>query len=193
MSTATAREYPEPSSGPPRRPGRVRALYDRFEHLLSEVGKFGIVGAVAFFVDVGVFNFSLRTLAWNPLWSQVASVTVAATLAFVGNRFWTWRDRPRSSLRREYVLYFVFNAVGLLIGLACLWFSHYLLGAIWPRVFQSHLMDNISAKIVGTALGTIFRFWAYRRWVFVESQPDHAALAAGRDPPRTDGQEGSTP
>ena len=41
-------------------------------------------------------------------------------------------DRPPSSLHREYVLYAIFNVIGLLISLACLWISHDLLGAWRP-------------------------------------------------------------
>jgi ABC-type phosphate transport system auxiliary subunit len=55
--------------------------------------------------------------------------------------------------------------VGLAIGLACLAISHYGLGHFWPAL-QSQLADNISGQLVGTALGTLFRFWSYRRFVF---------------------------
>jgi hypothetical protein len=34
---------------------------------------------------------------------------------------------------------------------------------------QSPLADNISGQLVGTALGTLFRFWSYRRFVFPEA------------------------
>ena len=34
----------------------------------------------------------------------------------------------------------------------------------------SRLADNI-ATVVGIGLGTLFRFWAYRRWVFA-GDPD---------------------
>jgi hypothetical protein len=50
--------------------------------------------------------------------------------------------------------------VGLLIALSCLGFSRYLLGLHGP------LADNIAANGFGLALGTAFRFWSYRRWVF---------------------------
>ncbi|MSW42688.1 MAG: GtrA family protein, partial [Actinobacteria bacterium] len=32
----------------------------------------------------------------------------------------------------------------------------------------SPLADNVSANVIGLGLGTIFRFWSYRRWVFPE-------------------------
>ena len=28
------------------------------------------------------------------------------------------------------------------------------------------LADNIAANVVGLLLGTLFRFWSYRTWVF---------------------------
>jgi putative flippase GtrA len=40
--------------------------------------------------------------------------------------------------------------------------SHYLLD------FTSTLADNIAANVIGLGLGTAFRFWSYRRWVFPE-------------------------
>ncbi|MEV7227958.1 MULTISPECIES: GtrA family protein [Polymorphospora] len=148
------------------RPGLVRRIIDRFGHLVRELGKFGAVGGIAFVVDLLIFNLA-RGQGMEVLAAKTLSTAVAATVAFIGNRFWTWRHRERSGLAREYLLYFFFNAVGLGIGLACLGISHYVLGSIWPRIFQSLIADNISANLVGAALGTLFRFWSYRRFVFV--------------------------
>lgn len=133
--------------------------------LLHEIAKFGVVGALAFVLDIGLFN-ALRY--WGdpgpfydrPLTAKVISVVAATTFAYVGNRFWTFRDRGRTSYRREYVLFFVLNAAAMLISVGCLWFSHYALGLTSP------LADNLSANVIGVGLGTLFRFWSYRRWVF---------------------------
>lgn len=53
--------------------------------------------------------------------------------------------------------------------MACLAISRYGLGALWPDVFQTALADNVASFVVGTGLGTLFRFWSYRRFVFVEA------------------------
>jgi len=143
----------------------IRALIARFEHLLRELGKFGTVGTVAFAVDITIYNTLLTLYDLETVLSGAISMVIAATVAFFGNRFWTWRDRERSGLRREYVLYFLFNLVGLVIGLSCLALSHYGLGSIWPAL-QSPLADNVAKNVVGMALGTVFRFWAYRQIVF---------------------------
>src|SRR5688572_18271111 len=38
------------------RPRGLRGLYERFRHLIHELGKFGTVGLVAFAVDTVLFN-----------------------------------------------------------------------------------------------------------------------------------------
>lgn len=159
----------------------VRALHARVEHLIHELAKFGVVGAFAYVVDITVFNL-LRSgdgpLNDKPLTAKIISTVLATTVAFIGNRQWTFRHRERTNLRREYVLFFALNAVALVIALSCLGISHYLLG------FTSPLADNLSANIIGMALGTVFRFWAYRRFVFTaplalpDDEPESPALAA---------------
>ena len=144
----------------------MRSLYARVEHLVHEVAKFGAVGLIALVVDVGLFNLlcygAASPLHGKVLTAKIVSVCVATTVAYFGNRYWTFRHRGRTSFHREYLLFFVLNGVGLAISVGILWFSHYALG------FTSALADNISANVIGLGLGTLFRFWSYRRWVFPE-------------------------
>lgn len=154
-------------------------LYYRLGHLVRELMKFGVVGGVAFVVDVAVFN---AVLAWSdkPLTSKTVSTVLATTVAYAGNRHWTFRRRSRSRVSREYALFFLFNGVGLAIALTCLAVSHYVLG------FTSALADNVAANGVGLVLGSAFRFFSYRRWVFPALLPRAAepVLSADRSPPR---------
>jgi putative flippase GtrA len=157
-----------------------RSIAGRLTQEIRELGKFGVIGVIAWVVDTVVFNASLSWLggSWAP--AAVISTTVSATVAFIGNRFWTWRHRARSSLRREYVLYAVFNLIGLLISLACLFVSHEMLGHFWPHVFRTRLADNISKQGFGLLLGTAFRFWSYRRYVFTSPEPGAVVPAEPR-------------
>jgi putative flippase GtrA len=143
------------------------AAYYRLGHLVRELMKFGVVGGFAFLVDIGLFNLLLHATD-KPLTSKTISAVVATTVAYIGNRHWTFRRRERSGVRREYTLFFLLNGVGLVIALACLAISHYLLD------FTGRLADNIAANGVGLALATTFRFWSYRRWVFRELVPEAA-------------------
>ena len=143
---------------------------ERVARLFRELSRFGMVGVVCLSVDVGLFNLLRFGLDVGPLTSKVLSTVVAASLSYLLNRVWSFGHTARTGVRREYVLFFVLNGIGLLISLTCLWVSHYLLG------FTSPLADNVSANGVGLVLGTTFRFLSYKRWVFV-SHDRAAALA----------------
>ncbi|MEV1332782.1 GtrA family protein [Micromonospora costi] len=160
----------EEQPGSPRaRTGPLRALVDRFGHLVHELSKFATVGGIAFLLDFALFNFLTAGRGFEQVTAKTISTVIAATVAFLGNRFWTWRHRQRNNPAREYALFFFFNGVGLGIAVACLAISRYGLGSVWPEVFRTGLADNIASFIVGTGLGTLFRFWSYRRFVFVEA------------------------
>ena len=147
---------------PVRAPGRLRVAATA---LIAQLAKFGVVGGVAYVVDVGLFNLlsyvgSPPLLDGQPLLAKVASTGVATVVAWLGNRYWTFRHNRRPDRAREFVLYLFMCMIGLLIALSCLWLSHYVLG------FTSPLADNISANVIGLVAGTTFRFWAYKRFVF---------------------------
>ena len=129
-----------------------------------ELAKFGSVGLLAFFVDLGVFNLFLVFFGASPILSKFVSVAVATVVAWLGNRYWTFAAGRTASSGKELLEFAIINLVGLFIGVVCLWISHYLLG------FTSVLADNISANVIGLGLGTVFRYFGYRRWVFTGQQ-----------------------
>lgn len=136
--------------------------HPRLTALAREVGKFGSVGAVAYVVQLAVTNL-LWALTDHPvLVGQVIGTVCAIVVAFVGNRFWTFAHRARTGYGRETVLFLVMNGVGMLIQLGCQAFSLYVLGLDGP------LAQNIAGNVVGVGLGTLFRFFSYRTWVFPE-------------------------
>ena len=71
--------------------------------------------------------------------------------------------------------------MGLVIQLACLWLTTYLLG------LHGKLTYNV-ALVTGIALATLFRYWSYKTWVW-RAQPPSIPVAGGpgrslfREPP----------
>ena len=84
-------------------------------------------------------------------------------------------------------MFFAFSGVGVLLSMAPLWFSSYVLQLRVPDVSLTveNVADFISAYIIGNLLQMAFRFWAFRRWVFPDQyarDPEKAlesALTAG--------------
>lgn len=132
--------------------------------LAKELSAFGVVGAVNVVVDTGLFNAGHFWLGLGPTTSNVMSTGIATTLSYFANRHWSFSHRARTGLRREYTLFFLLNAVALAMSVVCVDITFYLLGLTSP------LAVNV-AKFVGLGLGTIFRFWSYKRWVFLPADP----------------------
>jgi len=156
--------------------GKVPA---RFHKIGDEIAKFGTIGLI----NIGV-NSAVVNLLWLTPWlhgSQVKAkaiaTIVAATSAYFMNRHWTYRNRPKSSLRREYTLFFAFNLVGLFIEV----------GAVSVAKYWLHRTDLLVLNIfslLGIALGTLFRFWAYRTHVFKLEPASASASTASASPVR---------
>lgn len=143
---------------------RLGRRLDLTRHLGSGarlLSRFGAVGLLALVVDVGTFNLLRQVVELGPLTSKTVAVVLATTVAFAGNRSWTFGHRAGGrGVGAAYVLFFAANGVALLISLACLAVTSYGLGLTSP------LAENVSSNVVGLGLGTAFRFWAYARWVF---------------------------
>lgn len=134
--------------------------------------KFGLVGVGALVVDVGLFNLFVHSnlghdIAYWPLVAKILSVSISTVVAWLGNRFWTFRKTRRKRFLIELAEYAVVAVGGMLIAVTCLWVSHYALG------FTDLISDNISANVVGLVLATAFRYLLNRYWVFHPARKHH--------------------
>ena len=138
---------------------RVGGLYERFRQLIHEGTKFGVVGGIGFLVTDGGTNL-LQSALHGWLKANVIATLAGMIVTYFGSRYWTFRHRERGGMGRETVLFFVLNGIGLGIQLACIGFTNYGLG----------LTDKFSLNValfLGICLGTLFRFWSYRKWVWI--------------------------
>jgi putative flippase GtrA len=123
--------------------------------------KFGLVGVLNTLINLAVFNALLIAVHdVGRVKANFVATAVATVFAYVMNRYWTFKHRPSDHSRsREFILFVFFNVVGLGIESALIGGTVYILGT------NTIVAVNI-AKILGLVLGTVFRFWAYRTFVF---------------------------
>ncbi|WP_270258478.1 GtrA family protein [Kocuria marina] len=149
---------------------RAHALWNLF---VKELAKFGVVGAAAFGINAGLVWVLMHTeyFAESHIKAKVVATVVAIIFSWIANRLWTFRDKRQEDKRKELVQFLVANGIGMGIELGCLGVSYYVLG------LTSATASFISGTIIGTILGTIFRYFAYRFWVFstkLDQDPDFA-------------------
>jgi putative flippase GtrA len=161
-----------PRAGPEGSDPLIATLRERFGRLVQELAKFGVVGAIGFVVNVGGYNGLRFDLHVGPVTSGTIAYLAAAVVTFLGNRYWTFRHRHSRGTMRDSVLFFVFNGVAYLIQTASIALVNYTFG------LTDQLSNNI-ALLFGIALGTLFRFWSYSRWVWADRSSGGAGTAEG--------------
>ena len=148
-----------------RLPRPIRPYFERHHELI----KFAIVGATTFIIDSAIFyTLKLTVLEPKPVTAKIIAGIVAVIASYILNREWSFRDRGGRERHHEALLFFAFSGVGVLLSMAPLWFSSYVLQLRVPEVSLTveNIADFISAYIIGNLLQMAFRFWAFRRWVF---------------------------
>lgn len=134
---------------------------------VREVLRFLVTGGIAYLADLVIFNVLLFS-GVGSVWSKVVSSVVAIAVAFVGSRYYTWRDRRSEHPGREYAMFVLLSVVAAGLQLLCLTITHYGFG------WTSPLADNLSGNVVGMAIAMVFRFLTFRSLVF----PDRSAATS---------------
>jgi putative flippase GtrA len=135
----------------------ARAQYERFRSLVHEFTKFAVIGAAGVVITNAVYDLLYIHLGLGPVTSTTIATIVATIASYLGNRYWSFRDRQRTGVPREIVIFTVLNGIGLLIQDATVAFNYYLLGLGHDK------LAGFIALNAGIVLATLFRFWSYRR------------------------------
>ncbi|WP_265447762.1 GtrA family protein [Flexivirga meconopsidis] len=159
---------------------RIKTL---IQSVWREAAKFGVIGVLNTFVDIGLFNYLAGD--GGPLDNKITTAKfisggVATVFAWIGNRYWTFRHRRNRPVHHEVLLFFIVNGIALGLSTAWVAFAHYTLG------LQGTLWLNINA-FIGIGIGTVFRFWAYKKYVFANEPVDTEPVAEALTDPMHDG------
>ncbi|WP_316315924.1 GtrA family protein, partial [Clavibacter michiganensis] len=102
----------------------------------------------------------------------VLALAVARVVPSFGSRLWTFRDRAGSQTLRSFLVFAAINVVAILLQLGCLAFSRYVLH------LDSPVADNVAGTLVGQVVATVFRYFAYGKFVFTDDREAGAEAIA---------------
>jgi putative flippase GtrA len=160
----------------------ILAISLRFGPKAKEVErflKFAIVGIIGAIVDFGVLNLLQATIL-HPNEPQVELKVALATGTafssavlsnFIWNRYWTYPDSRSRSVRRQLVLFFMVNAIGMAFRL---WFvrtlfspmGHSGVDALQALGLMSGPVDAPVTRRIGTNIAQFFAVWIVMLWNF---------------------------
>jgi putative flippase GtrA len=133
--------------------------------LLKEITAFGLVGAVGVSIDVSLFNVFFSQ---GQIVAKCISTFAATCVTYFGNRYFSFSHRARSGIGRETSIFLGINVVTLMFSIMVIAVFEY------PLHFKHHLVAMNLVNIVTIGIGTLFRFWSYKRFVFLHPDKVHA-------------------
>jgi putative flippase GtrA len=146
----------------------MRRAYEAERRNVLDGSKFIVVGILNTALDLGLFNYlHFGSPHLGVLSAKAFSTLIGAISSYIMDRRWAFRDRAQMPVARDFSLFLLLNGAGLCIQLSCLTVVRYGLN------LQSVAALNL-AQLVGAAIGMVFRFFTYRRWVFPAVQPPSA-------------------
>ena len=155
----------------------ARAQYERFRSPIHQFAKFAVIGVAGVVITNAVYDLLYIHLGLGPVTSTTIATIVATIASYLGNRYWSFRDRQRTGVLRETVIFTVLNGIAVLVQDATVAFNYYLL-----HLGHDKLAGFIALN-TGIVLATLFRFWSYRRFVWVAPPAREAGDTGGRPRP----------
>ncbi|GAB2752969.1 GtrA family protein [Amycolatopsis magusensis] len=145
--------------------GKIHQALERHRELL----RFALVGGVCFVLTLAV-NYTLKftVLTAHPVTAQGIAVLVATIVSYVLSREWSFSTRGGRRRPHEAALFFLISGISLGLNALPLAISRYVFTLRVPEVqlLTQEVADFLSGMIIGTLLGSVFRWWAMKKWVF---------------------------
>jgi putative flippase GtrA len=137
-----------------------------------EMLKFAIVGATCFLITVAVnYGLKLTILNSKPVSAQTFAVVIATIVSYVLSREWSFRTRGGRERHHEAALFFLISGISTALNSVPLAMSRYWFNLQVPHVslLAQETADFFSGMIIGTLIAMVFRWWAFKKWVFPQA------------------------
>lgn len=140
---------------------RLVALFN--QHL--KLGKFALVGGAGFMADAAVFTLCFALGELPLLFARVVAFFVAATVTWLGNRYFTFKDitivqrqRRDASLREQWLKFIASACVSSL--------PNFLVFKVVLLVLGTQGGSPYIALVAGVLAGMVSNYTLSSRWVF---------------------------
>lgn len=125
--------------------------------LIEQFLKFGVVGAIAFLIDYGVLMLLSQVIGMDPVISASISFVVSVVFNYAASMHYVFTRRDDISRRREFTIFVILSAIGLVINEIIMVIGVNVLG-------DSALMVTIT-KLVATAIVMVWNFVSRKKWL----------------------------
>lgn len=124
--------------------------------LISQIIKFGFVGAAAFVIDYGLMVLLTEVFNVYSLISAAISFTVSVIFNYVASVKWVFEvDEEKNSKQKQFIVFVILSVIGLIINELIMW--------IMDSKFGIHYMIS---KLVATFVVMVWNF--ITRKIFLE-------------------------
>lgn len=131
--------------------------------LIHQFMKFGVVGIIAFFIDYGLLFVLTEFGGINYLVSATISFTVSVIFNYIASMRYVFTHKEDMSRRKEFVIFVVLSAIGLVINNVCMWAG--------VEIFGIHYMIT---KIGATAIVMVWNFVTRKIFLDAGDAPQQA-------------------
>ena len=125
--------------------------------LFEQILKFGVVGVLAFLVDYGVLMLLSQVFGVDPVLSAGISFCVSVVFNYLASMRYVFTHREDMSKTKEFVIFIVLSAVGLVINEIIMWVGTRWLGTTGLAVTV--------VKVFATAVVMVWNFVSRKIWL----------------------------
>ena len=125
--------------------------------LIEQLLKFGVVGAIAFFIDYGVLMLLNVGFGVNSVVAAGISFTVSVVFNYLASMRYVFTHRDDLSRGKEFAIFIVLSVIGLAINELVMWVGLVTIGGAPVAV--------TATKVVATAVVMIWNFFSRKKWL----------------------------
>jgi len=116
------------------------------------------IGGIAFIVDISVYLVLTEILSLNSIYSRIIAFLIAVCITCIGNKTYTFSERPKVSFVRQYGKALLAATISFLPNILLFWLLLILL--------PSGVISSLIAFTVGTGAGIILNYLLSNHYVF---------------------------